>query len=127
MKSLLTTMTLAGLAAWALCGCGLLPSRYHYHDIHTSTETNEADFVTVEMDGDVRQPGQRRIKRELSKDSILEAGGGLGGLSKTPPTAVTLIRAGQKQVIPFAEMGQGKWKDFQLQEGDRLVVNFTFY
>jgi hypothetical protein len=122
---------LAGIAfACAVCGCSIFPRyRYHYYESSSSSDTAQKDprYVTVELDGDVRLPGPRPIRQELSKEAVVEAAGGFAGLSKAPPASVTLIRAGQKQVIPFAEMGQGKWKGFQLQEGDRLVVNFQFF
>ena len=124
MKPNSTTTTFAAIViATALTGCGFFP-RYQGRYYPASSEP---DYVTVDLDGDVRLHGQRQIKRELSQAAIVEAAGGFAGLSKTPPKSVTLIRTGQKQLIPFTEMGQGKWKDFLLQDGDRIVVNFQFF
>jgi hypothetical protein len=133
---------LAGvLFACATCGCrGVFHNGYHQTSYRTDATPEsppptdspkdlpkDPNYVTVDLDGDVRFYGPRKIKRELSKESVLEAAGGFAGLSASPPKSITLIRGGQKYVVPFVEMGQGKWKGFSLEEGDRVIVNWQLF
>jgi hypothetical protein len=143
MRRIFPTTILSGiLLACAACGCTshgyrIYPSSYPADatpkDETAKDETAKDEtpkdpvYVMVDLDGDVRLHGPRKIKRELSKEAVLEAAGGFGGLSSTPPKSITLIRAGQKYVVPFTEMGQGKWKGFLLEEGDQVIVNWQLF
>lgn len=79
-------------------------------------------FVIVSLDGDVKLHGRRSIRRELSKESILEAAGGFADLSEISPESITLKRGTHEHVIPFRDMCTGKWKMFLLEDGDEIVV-----
>jgi membrane-bound lytic murein transglycosylase B len=86
-------------------------------------EIEKDKHVTVFLDGDVKAWGQRRIRRELSKETILEAAQGFAGLSMIKPKTITLKRGTESYKIPFDDMAKGRWKDFLLQDGDSISVN----
>ena len=88
-----------------------------------SYEIEKDKYVMVFLDGDVKAWGHRPIRRELSKESILEAAEGFAGLSIGKPKTITLKRGVQSYKIPFADMTKGKWKDFLLQDGDEISVD----
>src|SRR6185503_13390502 len=87
------------------------------------SETEKGKYVTVSLDGDVKAWGQRRIRRELSKESILEAAEGFAGLSMIKPKTITLKRGTDSYKIPINDMNKGLWKDFLLQDADEIIVN----
>src|SRR6185503_5365180 len=64
-------------------------------------ELEKSKYVTVYLDGDVKSHGWRQIRRELSKESILEAAGGFANLSQISPKSITLKRGTQKYKIRF--------------------------
>ena len=63
------------------------------------------------------------MRRELSKESVLEAAEGFAGLSLIGPKSVTLKRGTQEYEIAFKDMLKGKWKRFLVEDGDEIVVN----
>ena len=85
-------------------------------------EVEKIKRVMVYLDGDVKSYGRRWIRRELSKQSILEAAEGFAGLSEISPKSITLKRGTQEHVIPFEDMCKGKWKMFLLEDGDEIEV-----
>jgi hypothetical protein len=93
----------------------------------TDYELARREFVTVYLDGDVKFYGERKIRRELSERSILEASGGFAGLSQIRPKSITFKRGTQRYNIPFSKLGTGRWKNFLLQDGDEIVVNKVWF
>jgi hypothetical protein len=90
-------------------------------------EVARQELVTVYLDGDVKFYGNRKMKRELSEASILEASGGFAGLSQIRPKSITLKRGTHSYGVRFSELGTGRWKNFLLQDGDEIVVNKVFF
>ena len=104
-----------------LCSCSNFRAGDDQHAEHSD------DRVKVYFDGDVKKVGWRPIRKELSKESILEASEGFAGLSMIQPKSVTLTRGEIRYKIPFDEMGRGKWKGFLLDEGDKISVERIFF
>jgi len=101
------------------CACSTSPKSGDLKDYALPNN----DRVQVWLDGDVKFHGKRTIRRELSKESILEAAGGFAGLSVIQPKTVTITRGDKSYKIPFDEMGKGRWSNFLLNEGDRINVH----
>jgi hypothetical protein len=102
----------------SMCGCSTVETvgRQTY-------ELERNKYVTVSLDGDVKSHGRRQIRRELSRESVLEAAEGLAGLSVIAPKSITLKRGTQSYRIRFSDMTTRKWKNFLLQDGDEIVVH----
>ena len=121
------SLSLLGIAVTLVLmnGCtAVSPSASASRDTYQAESTN---YVTIYLDGDVKFHGDRRIRRALSKESIMEAAGGFAGLSQISPRSITLTRGGQRYRIPFNQMGKDRWKDFLLQDGDKIVVNRVIF
>jgi len=94
---------------------------------HPTYEAEKGRQVTVHLSGEVESRGRRLVRRELSRESILEASGGFSSKSFITPKKITLKRGANTYVIPFDQMGAGRWKRFLLNEGDEIVVNTSFF
>lgn len=103
------------------CGCATNQRRSEYF------ESQRSSYVTIQLDGDVRRHGEQRIRRELSRESILEAAGGFAGLSVVKPKTVRIMRGSETIKVPFKDMGRGKWAEFLIDEGDRIVMERLFF
>jgi len=93
----------------------------------TDYELARRELVTVSLDGDVKNYGARKIRRELSEQSILEASGGSAALSQIRPKSITLKRGTERYQIHFSKLGTGRWKHFLLQDGDEILVNKVWF
>lgn len=119
MRDRFTAFCAACVLAVFFCACSTSPKSGDRKDCDLANN----DRVQVWLDGDVKFHGKRTIRRELSKESILEAAGGFAGLSMIRPKTATLTRGDKSYKIPFDEMGKGRWRHFLLNEGDRINVH----
>ena len=123
---------LIGLIAWMFLGIVL--------NIGCETNGRESaqqarllnEKVAVYITGDVKREGFTQIRRELSKESVLEAAGGWAGFSEygqdPKSIGITRIENGvtNRWKIHFDQMPRGKWKQFRFQSNDQIVVNILY-
>lgn len=92
-------------------------------------EVLQTNLVTVTIEGDVKHQGKTRIRRELSKQSVYDAGGGWGGYSSygLKPRSISIYRVDQgltnKWKIQFNDMTKPEWQTFLFEEGDWVWVH----
>ena len=118
-QKVLAVVTILGMLAVLLCACSTADTSAD----RQTYELEKNEHVTVHLDGDVKSHGERSIRRELSRESIMEAANGFAGLSVISPKRVTLTRQNATYVIPFDAMGKGKWRNFLLNDGDHIVIS----
>ena len=92
-------------------------------------ETLKTNWVTVTMVGDVNPEGKRKIRREMSKQSVYDAAGGWAGYSSygLQPRSISVYRVSEGRTnnwkIPFKDMSKAEWKTFLFEEGDFVLVH----
>ena|SRR5260370_449309 len=89
--------------------------------------------LNVIVSGAVRQGGHHLINAPATVESAIQAAGGLMTTDRMHPSGIITVRRplGNRKVDVWqwnmTEMGSGDWKNFVLQTGDAVIVQWAFH
>jgi protein involved in polysaccharide export with SLBB domain len=124
MTELLKTATVAAVAVF-LVSCR--------SSVSDNPGKADYEYVQISVSGEVKRQGQVPIRRNFTKESILEAVGGFtyGSNMGATPTRLKLKRYANREwkewEIRFDEMPHFRAEGFRFQDGDIIEVPRLFF